>query len=82
MMFLLAGFQVMYANLEFAHATWVVVNIAGTFGGPLWLWGIIDVLFAVVVFFAGADILRGGQFGRTFGLVIAALSAIRWFLAL
>jgi hypothetical protein len=79
MMFLLAGFQAMYAILEFANATWVAVNVAGTFGGALWLWGIIDAAFAVVAVSAGADLLRGGQFGRTFGLVIASLSAIRWF---
>ena len=79
MMFLLAGFQVMYAILEFAHAAWVAVNVAGTFGGPLWLWGIIDAVFAAVAFYAGTDLLRGGQFGRTFGLIIASLSTIRWF---
>jgi hypothetical protein len=79
MLFLLGGFQLMYAILEFANATWVAINVAGTFGGPLWLWGIIDLLFAIIVFGAASDILRGGQYGRTVGLIIAGLSALRWF---
>jgi hypothetical protein len=79
MLFLLGGFQLMFAILEFMRATWVAINVAGTFGGPLWLWGIIDVLFALIAIAAGADLLRGGTFGRVVGIVIAACSAFRWF---
>ncbi len=79
MMFLVAGFQIMFAILEFARATWVAVNVEGTIGGPLWLWGIIDVLFGLVALYAGVDILRGGDVGRIVGIIIAAFSALRWF---
>jgi hypothetical protein len=79
MMFLLGGFQLTWAIVEFANAAWIRNNIYGTFGGYLWLWGILDLLFAGVALYAGYDLLRGGTFGQVVGLTIAILSAIRWF---
>jgi hypothetical protein len=79
MMFMLGAFQLTFAILEFGHAAWVAVNVAGTFGGPLWLWGIVDTLFALIAFYAAYDIMRGGEFGRFYGLFLAVFSAIRWF---
>lgn len=79
MMFLLAGFQVTFALVEFWNAAWIGLNIYGSFGGYLWLWGILDVLVALVAFYAGVSILRGGAFGQVMGLVIASFSAVRWF---
>jgi hypothetical protein len=79
MIFVLAGFQLTFAIVEFANAAWVAANVAGSFGGPLWIWGIIDLVLAGVAVYAGYDILRGGQFGRILGVIIAAVSAIRWF---
>lgn len=79
MMFLLGGFQLTFAILEFANATWIALNVYGSFGGYLWLWGIIDALFALVAIYAGYDLLRGGVFGQWVGIAIAAVSAIRWF---
>jgi hypothetical protein len=38
-----------------------------------------DLLFAIVALAAGVDLLRGGTFGRIVGIVIAAISALRWF---
>jgi hypothetical protein len=79
MMFLLGGFQLTWAIVEFANASWIAANIYGSFGGYLWLWGILDVIFALAAFYAGYDLLRGGRFGQVFGLMVAGLSAIRWF---
>jgi len=79
MMFVLAGFQLTFAIVEFANAAWVAVNVEGALGGPLWIWGIIDTALAAIAFYAGYDTLRGGSFGRIFGLIIASFSAIRWF---
>jgi hypothetical protein len=79
MMFLLGGFHIMIAIEEFVHATWLAINVEGTVGGPLWLWGIIDAVFAVIALYAGYDLLRGGVFGRIAGLIVASVSAIRWF---
>jgi hypothetical protein len=82
MMFLLGGFQTVWALTEFANAAWLASTAYGTFGGYLWLWGILDILFALVAFYAGYDLLRGGSFGQIFGLAIAGFSAIRWFFML
>lgn len=79
MLFLLGGFQLMFAIIEFMNAAWIAINVAGTFGGALWVWGIIDLLIALISIAAGADLLRGGAFGRIVGIIIAACSALRWF---
>jgi len=79
MLFVLAGFQFTWAILEFMNATWFAANVYGSFGGYLWMWAILDSLFAVVACYAGFDVLRGGSFGQVFGIVIAGFSAVRWF---
>jgi len=79
MLFILAGFQLVFAIVEFWNAAWITANVYGTFGGYLWAWAIFDVLFAAVAFYAGVDLLRAGTFGRVVGIVIAALNAVRWF---
>ena len=46
-----------------------------------WLWyGIFDGLTALVAFFAGAAIFQGRKIGYYLGLIMATLSAGRWFL--
>ena len=79
MMFLLGGFQATWALVEFANAAWISANAYGSFGGYLWLWGILDVIFAAAALYAGYDLLRGGAFGQIFAVLIAGFSAIRWF---
>lgn len=79
MMFLLAGFQLVWSIVEFANAAWLSSVTYGNFNGYLWLWAILDLLVAAAAFYAGYDILRGGSFGRVFGVVVAGISAIRWF---
>lgn len=82
MMFLLGGFQLAWALTELANAAWFTGTAYGNFGGYLWLWAIVDILIAAVAFYAGYDILRGGTFGRIFGIIIAGFSAVRWFFLL
>lgn len=79
MMFILAGFEVTFALVEFWGAAWITLSAYGSFGGYLWLWAILDVLVAAASFYAGVDILRGGTAGQVLGIVIASFSAIRWF---
>src|SRR5215467_8623061 len=45
----------------------------------LWLWAILDLLLALIPLYAGYDLLRGGTFGFIIGVVLASISAIRWF---
>ena len=75
MMFVVAGFQIVFAFSEFFNATWLLSTTYGTFGGYLWLWGILDLLLAFIPLYAGYDLLQGGQFGFIVGIVISGFSA-------
>lgn len=83
MMFVYAGFSLVWAIQEFSTASWIRANL-NSFGyanlsGYLWAWGILDLILAGTAIFAGIDILRGGGFGLIVGLVVAGVSATRWF---
>jgi hypothetical protein len=79
MVFTLGGFQIVWAIVEFLNAAWLAGTAYGTFNGHLWLWGILDTIVGLAAIYAGYDILRGGAFGRIFGLIVAGVTAIRWF---
>jgi len=79
MVFTLGGFQIVWAIVEFLNAAWLAGTAYGTFNGHLWLWGILDTIVGLAALYAGYDILRGGTFGRIFGVIVAAVTAIRWF---
>ncbi len=79
MMFLLGGFELTFAIVEFMNAAWIGASVYGYFGGYLWIWGILDGIFAIIAIYAGGDLLRGGVFGQMLGIGIAGFSAIRWF---
>lgn len=79
MMFILAGFQFIWALIEFSNAHYLDTYVYGNFNGYLWAWGVFDLLLAVVIAFAGVSLLRGGVYGQIIGLVVACISAIRWF---
>ncbi|WIG59957.1 MAG: hypothetical protein OJF49_002705 [Ktedonobacterales bacterium] len=79
MLFIGAGFELVFAISEFVNAIWFSGTVYGNFSGNLWIWGIVDLIFAVLLFYAGYDLLRGGAFGFIVAIVLAGLSAIRWF---
>ncbi|HLV99187.1 MAG TPA: hypothetical protein VKT82_10995 [Ktedonobacterales bacterium] len=79
MLILLFGLQAVVAILEFVRGTWLLFSPVSVPGGYLWIWGIVDVFIALIPLYAAYDILRGGEVGRIIGLVIAIVSAIRWF---
>ena len=79
MLFLLFGLEAVVAILEFFAGTWLLFSPSSVPGGFLWVWGIVDALLALIPLYAAIDILRGGEVGRIIGLVIAIVSAIRWF---
>jgi hypothetical protein len=79
MLFVLAGFELTWALIEFFQGAGIAAYTYGTFGGYLFLWAIFDVLFGAIALYAGFEVLRGGAFGQFFGIGIAAFSAMRWF---
>ncbi len=82
MLLLIGGFEVAWALTEFANAAWLTGTVYGAYNGYLWIWAIVDIIFALVALYAGYDVLRGGAFGQIIGTLIVGLSAIRWFFLL
>jgi hypothetical protein len=78
LMFLLGGFQLLLAITEFfQYAFGTLPPLASAnyniFGG------ILDVLFALVLLYAGYALLQGQAIGRLIALIVTVLAAIRWF---
>jgi hypothetical protein len=78
MMFLIAGFEALSALLAFAGTGWWVTDAGNLVYANLVLWGIVDLIIALIAVYAGIDLLRGGPFGLVMGYLFAGLGAIRW----
>ena len=81
MLFVVAGMHVVTAIEALTGGSALGDVNSGLFGGNLTIWGIIDLIIVVAIVFAGIDVLRGGSFGRWFGIIFASVSAMRsfWF---
>ena len=77
-MFMVAGFEVLSAILAFGGTGWWVTEMGNLVYANLVLWGILDLLIALIALYAGIDLLRGGAFGVVMGYLFAGLGAIRW----
>jgi len=53
---------------------------AGAFGSHLFLWGLWDLVIALLAFWAGYSVLNGEPFGRIIGYVWAILVIVQSFL--
>ena len=77
-MFMVAGFEALSAILAFAGTGWWVTEMGNLVYTNFVLWGILDLLIALIALFAGIDLLRGGGFGRAMAYVFAVVGAVRW----
>jgi magnesium-transporting ATPase (P-type) len=66
----------------FADSTRVANVTAGAFGDHLFLWGLWDLLIAVLAVWAGYSLLSGNTFGRVVGYFWAILVIVQSFLVL
>src|SRR5215218_5082607 len=78
MMFVVAGFEALAALLAFAGTGWWVTEMGNLVYANFVLWGVLDLLIALIALYAGIDILRGGTFGVVAGYLFAVVGAIRW----
>jgi hypothetical protein len=78
MMFLVAGFEALSALLAFAGTGWWVTEAGNLVYANLVLWGIVDLIIALIALYAGLDLLRGGTYGLVMGYLFAGLGAVRW----
>lgn len=80
LMFIIGGVHAFLAISEFTGSSWLSEPSLGIFGGNASVWGIIDIVIALLAFYTGYDIIKGGMAGRFLGYILAALSAVRWFI--
>jgi len=59
-MFLVAGFEVLSAILAFAGTGWWVTDMGNLVYANFVLWGVLDLIMALIALYAGIDLLRGG----------------------
>jgi hypothetical protein len=76
LLFLLGGFVLVIAITEFFKYAFGTLPPDTDFNI---LWGILDVLYAIVLIYAGYALLQGQAVGRLIGLIVAVFAAIRWF---
>jgi hypothetical protein len=77
MLFLLGGFQLATTLAELLRPS--VTLLPTVYGNTYWVWALIDVLYAIVLFYAGYALLQGQPVGWWVGMIISILAAIRWF---
>ena len=80
LMFGIGGFTLLSAIADFVNPGWI--EGLSIFGDRLnsVSYGIIDLIIALVAFYAGFDILQGGKTGYWLGIIFSTLNALRWFL--
>jgi hypothetical protein len=77
LLFLLGGFQLVVAVTEFfRYAFGTLPPLAGNYNI---FWGALDVVYALILLYAGYALLQGQAVGRTVALIVAVFAAIRWF---
>src|SRR4051812_40816903 len=78
-MFMVAGFEGLRPVLCFAGTGRGGTGLGKLVYGNFILWGVLDLVIALIALYAGVDLLRGGAFGIVMGYLFAGLAAIRWF---
>ena len=78
MMLMVAGFEALSALLAFAGTGWWVTEAGNLVYANFVLWGVLDLIIALIALYSGIDLLRGGTFGIAIGYLFAGLAAIRW----
>jgi hypothetical protein len=77
-MFVVAGLEGLSALLNFAGTGWWVTSAGNLVYANFVVWGILDLIIAIIALYAGIDILRGGTYGLIVGYLFAVVGAIRW----
>jgi hypothetical protein len=77
-MFVVAGLEALTALLAFAGTGWWVTEAGNLVYANFVVWGIVDLIIALIALYAGIDLLRGGAFGLGMGYLFAVVGAIRW----
>jgi hypothetical protein len=78
MLIMLGGFELVLAITEFfRYAFGTLPPLADQTYSIFW--GILDVLYGLVLLYSGYALLQGQAVGRLVALIVAVFAAIRWF---
>ncbi len=81
-MFSVGFLRLISAIYYFADSSRIADISSGAFGDNLFLWGLWDLLIAVLAFWGGYSLLSGGTFGRIVGYTWAIVVTVESFLLL
>ena len=81
-MFAVGFLRVISAIYYFADSNRVANVSAGALGDNLFLWGLWDLVVALLAFYAGYSLLSGNMFGRVVGSIWAIVTIVESFLLL
>ena len=79
-MFAVGFLRVISAIYYFADSNRVANVSAGALGDNLFLWGLWDLVVALLAFYAGYSLLSGNMFGRVIGYIWAIVVIVQSFL--
>lgn len=74
--------RIISAIYYFANSARVANLNSGAFGHHLFLWGLWDLLIALLAFWAGYSLLNGDTFGRVIGYIWAIVVIVESFMIL
>ena len=78
-LFLVGGLHLVWSIEGFTDAAWLRDISTGLLGDQLIIWAVVDLVLAVVFVVAGYSVWQGGKFGWWVGMLVAMISALRWF---
>lgn len=81
-MFAVGFLRVISAIYYFADSNRVANVTLGAAGDNLWLWGLWDLIVALLALYAGFSLLTGNMFGRVIGYIWAIVVIVQSFLIL
>jgi hypothetical protein len=81
-MFAIGVERVIASIYYFADSARVADLNLGAFGGHLFLWGIVELVIAVLAFWGGSSLLRGDTFGRVIGYIWAIVVIVENFISI
>jgi hypothetical protein len=75
-------FRIISAISYFANSNKIENFTGGLFGGQTWVWGLWDLLIAVLAIMAGSSLLKGGVFGRLMGYIWGVVIIVQSFVVI
>jgi hypothetical protein len=76
LLLMLAGFQLVVAITEFFH--YAFGTLPPLVGNYSVVWGLLDVVYALALLYAGIALLQGQTTGRLITMIVAVFAALRW----